>query len=327
MSAELTFLNEKPSAVAPVQVALFGKHPLAPDHLEDLGLASVSLAAFKRGFYVDGIGECLARQTWAKDLQDLETIPYDHVALCVGQSGWLIARLKQSVDAAGRRQFPLVLAVHGSGLAGLNRMPELEQLIESKLHAAVAARDLEELKQVHHQAQALALQITASAVPPPFMATRQSWLNSLPLGQDHEGLWRIGHALSPQGAGAGRARVPLHPAGLWISAVLWTSWCRCFLTDAGAPLITVLWKKGQGVADLALGPPNTRLLSTLFIADNALPLTSAIPFNVTPEVIAAGRLAVDAWLGQSELFAHSKGHAPSSLLNKVCNKWQGLFKS
>jgi hypothetical protein len=53
---------------APGRVALFGKHPSAADHMEDLGIATPSLAAFRQGFYIDGIGGALAKQTWYRDL-------------------------------------------------------------------------------------------------------------------------------------------------------------------------------------------------------------------------------------------------------------------
>ncbi|MEN3942410.1 hypothetical protein WJU23_14015 [Prosthecobacter sp. SYSU 5D2] len=311
---------------APGKLALFGKHPAAADHLEDMGLSTSSLVAFKQAFYLEGITECLNRQTWLKDLPAADAPPYDHCLLSLGRKGWMAVRFQQSSDAAGRKQFPLVLALHGSDFSSLNRIADIGQLLETALTAAAGARDLAALRQVHNQAQAQVLELLSTpAASPPGPSAREAWLQGLPLGQEKEGLWRICHALSPAGASAGSARVPLHLGGPWQSATLWQSLVKhLFQPPAGT---TVVWRPRQAFADLALCPPHFRILGSLFAPESSQPQTCTVPFNYTPELKAEAQGILIRWFSESSLFEPLKNTQESpSLLNKVCNGLRSWFK-
>lgn len=311
------------------RLAIFGKHPTAADHLEDIGLASASLVSFKQGFYVEAIGECLARQAWAKDLGSTDSIPYDHAVICVGRRGWIMARFQHSSDAPGRRQFPLVLALHGSDLAALNRVGELGQALDAHLAAAAAAKEPAALRQVHSQAQTQLQELlkTAGASPSPGQSARESWLQSLAFEPNTQGLWRTCHALSPKGAGAGRARVPLSQGGSWQSAALWLSFVR-HLLDNQPDCITLLWRQRQPFGDIALTPPNARVLMTLFAGEASQPLTATVPFNLSDDLKSSAESVWQTWLQDKTLYPEpDPGKNPATLLNKVCNNWRGWFRS
>ena len=311
---------------APGKLALFGKHPAAADHLEDMGLSTASLVAFKQAFYVEGIPECLTRQTWLKDLGSIEAPPYDHSLLCIGRAGWMAVRFQHSADAPGRRQFPLVLALHGGDFTSLNRVADIGQLLENALAAAVAAKDPAALRQVHSQAQAQVNELLgAPAASAPGQSAREAWLQGLPLGQDSQGLWRTCHALSPQGAGAGAARVPLHLGGPWQSATLWLSLVkRLFLPPSG---MTFLWRQRQPFADVFLTPPSSRALIPLFAPESSQPQTASVPFNYTLELKAEAQSILLQWLQDPGLFeTQKKPEETPSLLKKVCKGLRVWFK-
>jgi hypothetical protein len=310
-----------------VAVALFGKHPAAADHLEDIGLNTASLTAFKQMLYVEGIGECLSRLAWAKDLTSPDSIPYDHQLLTIGPGGWLAARLVASTDAAGRKQFPLVLAAHGTDFSTLHHISELGQMLHAQIAATITATDISALRQAQAEALKLALSITAGTAPTPGPAARESWLQHLPLGDQREGFWRCCHALLPTGAAAGRARVPIHHGSPWASAALWASFLRRLCPQA-ALMITLNWKLGQAFADVSLMPPVARTLGSMFAPETSQPMTSSIPFNISAEVRAEAQSTLVAWLSASEMFPTDPAakNPSSGVLNKVCKGMLGWFK-
>ncbi len=327
-SPTLAFLDERlPSGAG--RLAVFGKHPAAADHLEDIGLATASLVGFKQGFYVDGIGECLSRQLWLKDLGTVDAVPYEHGMLCLGAQGWLAARFQQSADAPGRRQFPIVLALHGGDFAALNQVLEIGQILEQQLAAVVGSKDIASLRQVHATAQSRFDELLNSKInsAAPGTVARESWLAAMSLGLEKEGLWRVFHALSAAGAGAGRVRVPLNPASQWQTAVLWASLIRRIFQGKHS-IASLVWRQRQPYADLALAPPTARVLSSLFASETSQPLTTTVPFNVSQEFKAVSHSSVQEWLQLNTLFEvkNSAGDHPS-LLNKVCNSWREWFKS
>ncbi len=322
------FLNETlPGETG--HLAVFGKHPTAADHLEDIGLVTESLVAFKKGFYVEGIGECLTKQAWVKDLGVTESIPYDHCLLSVGQGGWLAVRFLHSSDAPGRKQFPLVLALHGRDFSALNRIADIGQMLESHIGYIAAAKEPTALHQLQVQAQEQIQELmkAGSESQSPGVAAKESWIQSLGLGAEYQGLWRVCHALSPKGAGAGRARVPVHLGGPWQSGTLWLSFARHLLGSQSA-VLTLLWRQRQGFADLFLSAPSARVLATLFATEACQPLTASVPFNISPELKTESETAFHEWLQQAALFSVPEFAKDSpSLLNKVCNGWRALFKS
>lgn len=308
-------------------LALFGKHPSAADHLEDIGLTTPSLVSFKQFFYIDGIRESLSRQAWLKDLGEADMIPYDHHLFCVGPCGALMARISQSSDAAGRKQYPLVLALHLGDLAMLNQVGLLVAALENGVGLLRSVRDLTSMRRVHADVQQNIVETSRhSAAPAPARQARESWLNHLSPGDaDNNGLLRCCHALLPEGAGAGRARVPIHSSAPWPSATLWASFLHHLL---GSPqCLSLLWRHGQNFADVSLNPPNARVLSTLFASESAKPLTTLVPFNIPESVTMRVKVALPVWSEQSRLFVTVPvAEAPATVLNKVCQGVKNWLK-
>lgn len=306
--------------------AVFGKHPLAADHLEDVGLSTASLVAFKQGLYIGGIGECLSRQSWLKDLAGgIESIPYDHHLLCIGQSGWLMARLMHSSDAAGRRQYPLVLALHSGDFILLHQIGAVAAAMEETLEVLRSATGRDVLRQAPATLAQKLTSLSENVQLPPGTEARESWLQHMPgAGPDLEWLWRCCHALMPEGAAAGRARVPIHPGAPWPSAALWASFMVSL--DLNVPF-SLVWRSRQDVMDVWLSPPGARVLAGIFANASAQPPTTQVPFNIPASIREKADAALKAWLAQSHLFpSHQEEPAQESLLNKVCHNVLAWFK-
>lgn len=327
--APVTFLEDT-FAGAKVRLAVFGKHPAAADHLEDLGLSTASLVVFKQGFYIDGIGGSLARQAWHKELPATDTIPYDHELLCVGVAGWLAVRFIHSADASGRRQYPLVIAVHGLDMTVLSHATAIFEELDALASSLARLTDGAAMRQAHAAAQTEweALMSRWSADPVATCAAKETWLRAESLKPDWLGLHRITHALVPHGAGAGRARVPFSGVDLGLSCVLWLSFVRMLLQEQ-APVLTILIRHGEAYGDLVLGPPGARSLSALFAGLPAHPLTSSVPFNLAAGLVPAVNEAAAEWARDVELFPAMEPGEDSSntLLQRICSGFRSWLKS
>jgi hypothetical protein len=298
--------------------------------LEDIGLSTASLVAFKQGFYIDGIGGSLARQAWHKELSSGDSVPYDHELITVGRAGWLVARFTHSSDASGRQQYPLVVAVHGTDMGALQHLSAMLDELDAQSDAAAQLKDGAALRQAQVQGQA---EWTASmtkwcAEPVLSRQMKEAWLKAGDLGPDLLGLQRVCHALLPQGAGAGKARVPLVGVDLGLSRVFWLSFVHELLSHQ-APVLTLVTKHGETFGDLVLGPPGARGLTALFAGLNAQPLTSSIPFNLADGLAEAVDTAAEAWKEQPALFTQADPgeDSPDGLLQRICSGFRSWLKS
>lgn len=316
-----TFLQD--SVPSPC-LAIFGKHPLAADHLEDIGLDTASLVALKKGMYINGIGECLSRRLWFKELGDTDAIPYDHHLFCVGANGWMAARLYRSADAAGRKQYPLVIAAHSGEQTLLHQIGGVASILEESFAAVENANSLQAFNETAVKSAERLASLAMNATPAPGAQARESWLQHMPGGTaDREGLLRCCHALLPNGASAGRARLPLHQTAPWPSAILWAS----FLARMGVDMpLSILWRNGQSFADVWLAPPGARMLANLFSDISSQPLTTQVPFNIPPDLRMQCETVLTEWLKENQLFARPAERTDNSILNKVCHSLSGWFK-
>lgn len=318
----IPFLTDAAPAVA---LAVLGKHPLSADHLEDIGLVTPSLIAFKQRFYVDGIADALARQVWLRDLGSLDEVPYNHHLLCVGTAGWMAARLVRSSDSVGRRQFPLILALHSGNLALLHQIGGVTAVLETCKEALIASTDAASMRHAHDEAlkSLVNLETKAGEVPPPASAQKESWLKHMPkMGVDCEGLKRCCHALLPIGAGAGKARLPLHPQASWPSATMWASFLRTLL-DA-RPSLTFIWRQDRPFADAWLHPPDSRALANIFAEESTQPMTTDVPFAINADLAEKVAQSMGTWLKSTSLFS-DEPEAPAAEKSFLSKIYQNVF--
>ncbi len=315
-----SFLSEIPPAPAAIRFATFGKHPSAADHLEDLGLTTPSLTAFKQGLYTDGIITCLARQSWIKYVPAMTPVPYDHSLLVIGPASWIAARFTQSTDTSGRDQFPLVTAIHGGGLELLRAATQIGQWLDQAHARMVAAKDL---RPAHAECQGelAALPAEWEKQPPQGPAVRSAWAEDPALAPAHQGLWRVCHAVLPSGAAGGRARLPMQAAGTPAqNAVLWASWLRHLMPGR---TVCLIWPSAAAYCDVTFNVPDAAALSPLFAPPEASPLTTTVPFSIEPDLEQRADGALKEWLQSGPLFpANNQATKTDGFASKL-RSWLG----
>lgn len=94
---------------ASVDVFAFGKHPGWDDHIEDFGLSSPRLAACKQLLYSGGIAGNIDAGAWESLPAEKRLDGYDHWIYWRTSDGWLICRLRWSIDGKGRTAYPMIV--------------------------------------------------------------------------------------------------------------------------------------------------------------------------------------------------------------------------
>lgn len=98
------------ATVGRATVGLFGKHPAWPDHLT-LPLPSVGLRDLWQELYTGGVRFAIEHEAWAD-----AAVPFGHWVVRGTAGDWTLGRVWASADAVGRRDYPLVAAVHWPGV-------------------------------------------------------------------------------------------------------------------------------------------------------------------------------------------------------------------
>lgn len=320
------FLTDALPPNAAARLAVFGKHPAAADHLEDAGLSTHSLVAFKQGFYVEGLGEMLARRRWEKELENPDAVPYGHGMVCAGAAGWIAAYCHASSDAKGRRQYPLVAAAHMAGFRAAGSAGEAGEIIRQTLRHAQGAASVDAIRTAQtagqRQLEDKLANVSSSAAG---NSVRLRMLEGSGCGPESDALARVLHALSPQGAGTGRARVRQSVAVSAFHALLWAALVRDVLHMERQPLC-VTWQHGDSLADITLGEPSSRSLQNLFAPETAVPLTACVPYSIDEDQQEAWSIAVQAWLDAPEFIAAPEAES-GGVIKNMFRSVGGFFRT
>ncbi|HEY3897601.1 MAG TPA: hypothetical protein VGM54_03255 [Chthoniobacter sp.] len=297
----------------PVYLGIFGKHPAAADHLEDLGLKTAAMVAFKQQFYVAGVGDCLARSAWGAELTAGGPIPYDHCLLNVDAEGWIAARIVSSQDAAGRRQYPLVVCLHGTSHESLHAHQEIWALLNREVAAARAASTVAQLRETVSRTEGMDFPTTASSLP-----DRRHWLDVYGRYLD-----RVAHSISPTGSGLSCIRVPVGvpPATdvlLWMSFLIHFRRCQA---------LTAIWRSAATFTDVLLAPPAELLLRRMFADESKIPLTTQVPLKISPETSEQVAATLASWLPASRLFPDGPSAEDDSFLTRLRRDLSGWWRS
>ncbi len=315
MNAAPAFLTDPLPQGAAARLAIFGKHPAAADHLEDAGLSTHSLVGFKQGFYVEGLGEMLARRRWEKELEGLDAVPYAHGMLCAGPDSWLAAYFNASSDAKGRRQYPIVAAAHMAGFRAASAAAEAGEIIRQTLRQAQGAGSVEAIRSAQASGQRQ-LDARLAGVSPGAAGSsvRLRLLEGSGCGPESDALARVLHSLSPQGADTGRARVRQSVAVSPFHALLWAGLVRSVLR-LERRCLCLTWQHGDSLADITLGEPAARALQSLFAPETAVPLTACVPYSIDDEQQEVWGAAVQAWLDSPDLFTVPRAESGGVIRN------------
>jgi len=280
-------------------VAAFGKHPGWKDHMEDIGLETEVLVAFKGTLYVQGITGNF--KEWSDLEKKQSSIEFGHTFVWCRNEDIVAGRLWKSRDGSHhpRTSYPMVVCAHCRRMSlrwvydhVLTRLADLE--IECRNYSS-ASEVKACLSTCQNELSGLSEALSDSEEECPNGADPIARLAEYPeLGPGEEGLIRILYhieremqagPLSPPEKGRCRhsahARVPLSGDRLAEASV---RWAQLLLGKYGQACgAWVFLPPSRTWLDLLVGEPGPAQLYCLRASLAALPLTTTVPYNVSPE--------------------------------------------
>lgn len=285
-----------------VYLGAFGKHPGWDDHIEPIGLDSEPLLAARDILYVRGIGGVIDGAMWDKKPE--EVLPQiAHVFCWNGEADTLIGRMWSSTDGKGRARYPMVAIAHlgipfSYSLAV--RTGRVLANVETRCRAAATAEEVRAIFAAGGE------ELRASLAQPPdelgaepdrATCTRIAdamWLN------EGETFARVLYAIdgkahafshSPKSLSgklslkmletdvpAQQSRLPMAENDSVGGIAFWQKIVSDF-SPLKVPLLFI-HPVGQHWVDLIYGPPTPKQLYCIRANESALPLASAVPYEM-----------------------------------------------
>lgn len=283
----------------------FGKHPGWDDHIDDIGLDTDVLIAAKRKLYVRGIGGNVDSGRW-------DRLTDDHLAegfnreIFWHMDGRLIAgRMWSSRDGKGRKSYPFIVCVESWKLPTQwvleTVLPQLEK-VQGACTATDSASDvrlsIQETRQKLRQSAQECESSTNSIIVYPDALTKLAERQEI--GLCREGLFRILYHIDREvgrlrpGAAKGKAsgstllRLPTSPDTMLEDVFLWSSFLLAEFGTSTSILALVPPVDNKWI-DLIVGEPTESQLYCLQASTKVIPLTSNIPYNISPELVKHAR--------------------------------------
>jgi len=318
------FSREQPDVTPRVTLAAFGKHPGWDDHIDDIGLETDRLVAIKRQLYIQGVGGNVEKGAWDNLDQDQRLDGFGHQFLWYSPGCMVAGRFWSSRDGKGRSRYPMIVCAQCDHLSlpwvEQHVLPRLESLEAQCKAVATAGEVVHAVGEVQADLSNMAAReapVPAAAEPsaqapapgpvaqPRALAALHERLEAD--GHSQESLWRILYqiepwttARTPAGSDSGISARALHlrvpdcgmplaeAAGLWLGFLL---------SESPMGLTALLIKPdNRSWLDVVIGEPTTAELYCIRAGLEAIPLTSAIPYNLDEQFIerAEKRLADSA---------------------------------
>ncbi len=317
MASWLDDLKTKVLGAPPgVHLGAFGKHPGWDDHVEPIGLDSEPLVAARQIFYVNGIGGVIDTALW--DKRPEETLPQiAHLFCWTSETDTLIGRMWSSTDGKGRSKYPMAAVAHiGLPFSYLQAVRAARVLSGVETHCrqastgpevrAVFASGLEELRAALAQpADGLGAELDRDA------CTRVA--NEMRLNEDST-FARTLYALDQkvrsfgfaQKASPGKislkmldaddaaqqTRLPMAGTDSIEGVAFWHKAIMGF-APVKKPLLFIHPIDHRWV-DVILGTPTARQLYCIRANETAMPLVSAVPYELEPDF----RASADEFIGK-----------------------------
>ena len=293
-------------------VAAFGKHPGWDDHIDDIGLVTPELVAFKRLLYFEGVGANIDAGTW-EGLPSGHRMPgFGHVFLACGGGRLIVGRLWASKDRKGRSLYPMVVCVQAENVAlapavlvALPLLAEVQVRCQAEESAAAVQGAVTSMQgHLSHGWPSTGNQLADWRGEPGLT----QWPERIPPVEDRLGLCRLSHRIvrdfnNYQGtASAFRAtptpppqhlRVPACEASDGRSLLLWTALLRQNLPNA-VPLF-LFRPFGRDWVDILVGTPQSRQFACLLSDRDAVPWVTEIPYTLGPDSREMSARLNDAW--------------------------------
>jgi hypothetical protein len=312
-------------------MAAFGKHPGWNDHIPGIGLETEALAYLKQKLYVDGIGRQVDSGAWEKLEAEKLLEGFDHLFLWQREEHVLLGQLWSSVDRKGRSKYPMVLCLDGIGISvpallnkGCGELDRLRLICQSvatpeEVIAACSASQ-ERLRDPGTTAK-------SDSETPATLEARRRFLEHPDIGPARLGLLRVLHELRiPSTNDAGRfgsqtggkafpschLRVPLAAGSSTESLSLWSAFFQA-ATPKGMPVLLIS-RKNTNWLDVIAGEPVNDDFFCFGAGLKAIPLTTEIPYELSPEAKASLEKVEERLIGKTPVtpVAAVKSIAPTA---------------
>jgi hypothetical protein len=294
-------------------LAAFGKHPGWSDFMDDIGMKTETLISAKRALYLEGLSSQIETGAWAKLEPDKRISDFNHLFLWQRPDEFLIGRIWSSVDAKGRREYPMVVCADCIGMTVPWVLEELPPILEEVCLACQATTSAEEVSAIMARAQNVIQERMADATAfitlgaPDAQAAHARFLNRREWGPGQEGLYRILHQMYGQLPAYGLGRqvgfsetvflrkgspdgtAPLSqqlrvPQAADTPASSLRQWSDFFFhrLNPSTPLLLVLCLDYKWV-DITIGEPTSREFFSFKASRAALPLANDVPYEMDDE--------------------------------------------
>jgi len=293
-------------SVSRLSLAAFGKHPGWEDHIPGIGVDTEALASLKQSLYFDGIRGQIDSGAWEKMEQLKRLEGFNHQFLWLRGGHALLGLMWSSSDRIGRAKYPMILCADGEGFSPAFMLayarPELERLRDTCKTLASAEEVTSECRVALDRLRGT-FERAGGGWTEPFSDTteRQRFLDCAELSPDRTGFLRILHECSTEqgmvSAKTKHLRVPVI-SSLQIDALTpWIEFFRC-IVPSKVPVLFIK-RNDEAWLDVIIGEPGNRDFFCLQASTDALPLTTQVPYEISPETISALD-AVAARLGLSD---------------------------
>jgi len=284
-----------------VYVAAFGKHPGWDDHIDDIGFETEIFITVKRILYVQGIGGNIDSGSWDALQKNQPIEEFKHTLVWYMDGNLIVGRIWSSKDGKGRTSYPMVVCAQCSRLplewVLNNVLPQLERVEEACAATVSAAEVRLTIENAQNEFRQLTQQCELSPILPPVGADVMAKLTEYPEmgGPNHQGLLRVLYHIEREATrdhldnSKGKAfrptllRIPISPPPVTESTRLWINF---LLKKFGMNTsVLMLMPQQKQWMDIIIGEPTQLQLYCLRASLGVIPLTSSIPYSMSPEFI------------------------------------------
>lgn len=289
---------------ARVHLAAFGKHPGWDDHVDEQGIETELLSAFKKMLYHEGIERSIREGRWENLPAGHREPGYGQVFLFRAGGGLILGRMWSSSDGKSRTAFPMILCAQITGLEmdwGLTRvLPALSALAE-QCRATSSAADVIALVDQARQdlRQQATSEVGAEAEIRPWAGVVAEVADQEPMGPGEQGIGRVLYQLErelgpylrgqkdPGPSGDLKARLMRLPSCSDDPAAALRMWAGLAAGQLAswAPFLLIV-REGRPWIDLIVGQSAGAELYCLQTTPAATPLSTDIPYELDGAFVA-----------------------------------------
>jgi hypothetical protein len=285
-----------------IHIAAFGKHPGWDDHIDDIGFETDIFISVKRILYIQGIGGNIDSGSWDALKKNQPIGKFKHTLVWYMDGSLIVGRIWSSRDGKGRTSYPMVVCVQCCQLplewVLKNVVPMLEKVEETCVATTSAAQVRLNIENAQNELRKLTKDCELSPILPSVCTGIMAKLTEFPDmgGPNHQGLLRILYHIEREvtrdhpDTAKGKnlrpilLRVPISPPTVMEGISLWINFLlKKFEMNKSVLILIPLQMQWM---DIIIGEPTQLQLFCLRASLRVIPLTSSIPYTMSPEFIS-----------------------------------------